>query len=165
MLVKIDVKTPKNQAAQCMKTQKSALLGYKQLKKVKEEKVVSHDNFYWVLQLENQKELDKVIKRCSLGEVMIKRFYSSLFKLVHRANRLCAKFGKAKTWIKKWMLKRIKKKYQGDTTGMENYIQNMSDEEFEDFLQIDDEAEMRKLLEGDLITPEILEDEREVAVA
>jgi len=150
MLIKISVKTPKDQATKCIKTQKKALLSYEQRNKVIEEKVVSHKLFYWIIEVKDQKELTQVIKKAAAGEVLIKQFYSGLFKLISRANKLAGKFSKGYKWIKKYLLRTINKKYKGNS-GMIEHITNMSDEELKDFLVINDKEEMAKLLSGELI--------------
>lgn len=144
------VRTPKNQAANCIKTQKAALLGYKASQKVKEQKVVQHNLFYWILDLEDEKEMSKITFKCARGEVMIKKFYSTLFKLLNRANRLATKFKKGAGWIRKWINKQLKKHGQADE-GMQNHIDSMTDEQLIDFIKVTDRKDMDKLLSGNLI--------------
>jgi hypothetical protein len=157
MMIRVDVKTPRNQAKKCMKTQKMALLGYKEIKKIKEENLISHNRFEWVLEIKDQEEMNNIIMKCARGEVLIKKFYSTLFKLVKRANKVAAKFKKGAAWLKRWMIKTIKKKYEGDSGKLAEYINSMDDKEFQDFLVINDEEEMRALLAGNLIKVEKIE--------
>lgn len=153
MDLQINVKTPKGQAKSCMKTQRGALLGFKKTKQIKEEKLLSDHEFYWIVPSEDNSETMKIHKRLAKGEIFIKNFYKALFKLIHRANKLATKFGKGASWIRKWMVKKIKKNYQdtGSDDGLVQQIQNMSDEEIKDFIKINDEKEMKELLAGSLI--------------
>ena len=156
--LKITVKTPKGQAQSCMKTQKAALLGFKKVKTVKEEKMLNDHTFYWIVPAKNNDEMMLMNKRLVRGEMFIKRFYRSLFKIISRANRLATKFKKGAGWIRKWMLKRLRKQVQDgdDSDGLIQQISNMSDKEIIEFIKINDKKEMEKLLSGDLITTTIL---------
>lgn len=153
MLLKILVKTPKNQAPVCIKTQKAALVGHKT--KVKEQKVVKHNLFYWILEVADDKEMSVVTYKCARGEVVIKKFYGMLFKILRRANKLAGKFKKGVYWIRRYMKKQINKHGKSDP-GMMNYIDSMSDEQILDFIKITDKEEMEKLLSGPLIKVEQL---------
>lgn len=152
--LKILVKTPRNQAARCVRTQKDQLLGLKKSGQIKESKVTAHNEFYWIVPIKDLGEYDKLTKRLALGENMIKKFYSTLFKLINRVNRLAKKFKKTGTWIKKYLQKRIRKMTAkgDDQQGMLDYLDDMDDTEFKDFLVISDKEEMDKFLKGDLIT-------------
>ena len=149
--LKIDVKTPKNQAEQCMKTQKTALLGVKKSKEVLEEKLVKHNEFYWIIQVDSDKQEREIIYKCAKGEVTIRNFYKALFKLIHRANKLGDKFNKGYAWMRRWMVKKLKKQMGSDQELIKK-VENMSDEEIKDFIKISDKEEMDKLLSGDMIT-------------
>lgn len=150
MQVKVTVRTPKNQAAKCIETQKQALLGYRASSKVKKQKLVKHNKFYWILEIE-QKELPEIIKKCARGEIIIREFYKYLFKLLSRANKLATKFKKGIHWIRRWIKKRLKKTGQ-ENQGMANYIDSMTDDQLIDFIKVSDREEMDKLLAGELIT-------------
>lgn len=154
-LIRITVLTPKNQAAKCIESQKKAMLGHAQSKKVIDQKLIAHNKFYWDVSYETDKEYFDIVAKCSRGEVMIKRFYKTLFKVINRANNLANKFDKGIKWIKSWIIKRIKKIYVNNPD-MEEYINNMTDDEMKDYLKIDDRAEMEKLLEKDLIKIKII---------
>ena len=153
MKLKINVKTPKDQAAKCIETQKKALLGMAQASQILEQKLVNDHEFYWVLNIRSHREMMKTIKKCARGEVLIKKFYRTLISLIDRANKLANKFKKGARWMKRWLVRRIKTKTQGNEE-LVNAIENMSDEEFKDFLVIHDRVAMQELLAGDLITVE-----------
>jgi len=153
MKLQINVKTPKGQAESCIKTQRNALLGFKKSKQILEEKMLSDHEFYWVIPCEDTKEMMKIHKKLSRGEVFIKQFYKSLFKLINKANKLATKFDKGTSWIRKWMIKKLRGTYEEkEEGGLIQQIQNMTDEEIKDFIKINDEREMKLLLAGELIT-------------
>lgn len=158
MKLKITVRTPKNQAAKCIESQKRALLGFAQAKLVKEQKLVNDHKFYWILEVDGEKDRQKIIKKCAAGEVLIKRFYSALFHIIGKANKLSEKFDKGLAWIRRFLIKRLSKRSQQSTTGKENEmiesVRNMSDHELREFIKIHDKEAMQKLLAGELITIE-----------
>jgi len=141
-----------------MKTQRSALLGYKKEKKIKEEKLINDHKFYWVVPYKDDKEYMAMSKRLFRGEIFIKQFYKTLIKTLDRANKLGARFKKGSKWIKRWVVKKFKKQYaDNDEHGFVSQVNNMSDEEFQDFIKINDREDMQKLLSGELITTERLD--------
>ncbi len=158
MQLKLTVKTPKNQAEKCVKSMKASILTYKLSQQVVEQQVVSDHEFYWIIEAKDDNDYSAIIKRVALGEVMIKKFYGALFKLVHRANHLADKLGKAGKWAKRWMLKRWAHDYGPvkDDGGIKQYIEEMSDDEITGFLRVDDEVAMKELLAGTLIDVEIV---------
>lgn len=158
MKLKITVWTPKNQAEKSMATNRMALLGIKHTRKVVEEKLVAHNQFYWVLEVKPDDVLD-ITRKCAKGEITIRKFYSVIFKLIKRANRIAEKSSKAGAWLKRWVIKRLKKMSQGqqENDGLVQQFENMNDDEFNDFIKINDEAEMRAFLEGELIKVEEVE--------
>jgi hypothetical protein len=157
MLVKINVKTPKNQAKACVESQKDALVGVIKRRDIKEQKVISHDEFYWILECKDRDDLEKVIKKCAKGETMIKKFYSVLFKIIHRANVLASKFKKGISWAKKWIMKKLDKVSKNNQT-MKAHIDSMTDEQFRDWLTITDREAMDKLLAGNLINIKVIKE-------
>ena len=158
MFVKVNVKTPKNQAANCIKTQKRALLGMKKANEILEQKLVDHNEFYWIINCKDEAEYIGIIKKCALGEVMIKKFYNTLIRLITRANKLVKKFKKGGDWIKKFIIRKLNKYYQGQDNELVKSIEAMDEKEFADFVEIGDLKEMQALLAGDLITTDILKD-------
>ena len=76
--IKITVKTPKNQAAKCIKSQRDQLLGIKKSNAITESKVTKNNEFYWILPYKDEEELKKITQRLALGETMIKGFYKKL---------------------------------------------------------------------------------------
>lgn len=155
MKVKITINTPRNQAEKSMATNRAALLGIKHGKKIIEEKLVAHNQFYWVLDV-GPDDMQDIAKRCVRGEYVIRKFYSVLFKLIKRANRIATRSRKAGEWIRRWVVKRLKKMQQDpEQDGLAKQFENMPEKEFVDFLKVTDEAEVRSFLDGPLI---ILED-------
>lgn len=161
MKVKVTVKTPRKQAAACIKSQKKAFLGLGGAKKIIDEKVVSDSEFYWILKVE-PKDMKALTTNAARGENIIRKFYRMLFKTIGRCNALQKKFKKGAVWIKKQLVKRFRKLTESspdDNTEFLASIENMSDEEFGDFIVINDKEAMEKLLAGDLITIKELDDE------
>lgn len=157
MDVKITVMTPRNQAAKSIKTMKDSLLGFSKAGKVKKEKLLADNKFYWIIECADEKELDKIRTKAVRGEVLIKKFYSVLFKVLGRANKLAEKTGKGIQWLKRWLIKRLKKTYQDNSdNGMTAQIENMKDEELKEFIRVNDKEEMQKLLNGTLIEVDVL---------
>lgn len=160
MKIKVTVNTPKKQAAQCMKTQKKAYLGFKASKKVIKEELVNDAQFYWVLEIE-PKDTKGLYKNAARGELMIRKFYRGLFKIIDRCNKIQKKTGKGAKWLKRQLIKRLKKQTEhspDDDNELIKNIDNMSDDEFKDFIVVHDREPMEKLLSGDLIKLEELED-------
>ena len=154
MQVKVPVNTPARQAKSCMATQKSAMLGFAGAKKVIKEELVSDCQFYWVLDIE-EGELPVIIKNAARGEVIIRKFYSTLFKIINRCNALGSKFGKGGQWIKRQLLKRLGK-ISGEDKGMMAQIEGLSDEELSQFIEVNDKEAIQKLMAGKLIEVEVL---------
>jgi len=155
MKVKILCKTPKNQAKKCIESHKKAIVGLMKAKDIVEQKITKHNEFYWILKVEDDAEYHKVMKSCAKGEILIKRFYGTLMKLIARANFLCNKLDKKLLWARRWIIKRLKK--IGENTEMIQKIETMSDEELKDFMDVTDKEEMEKLLAGDLIDLTVVE--------
>ncbi len=148
MIVQVTVKTPKNQAERSMQTQKSAILGYKEKKKLIDEKLVSHNEFWWKLEIEDD-ELPKLIKNTARGEVLIRKFYQTLFKLLGRAQKLQLKFKKGGQWIKNYLKKKLSK-----TKGNEDMIAHIDSMKDEELTSITDKEEIQALINGQMITVE-----------
>lgn len=157
MKVKITVNTPPNQAEKSMETQKNALLGIKTKTKVIEQKATRHNQFYWIMEI-GPDEMQGITKKCARGEAIIRKFYKVLFKLIKRANRIAEKSGRAAKWIKRWIVKRIKKiSAPGEKQdGLANQIEGMTDDEMASYIKISDKPEMDELLNGELIIVEEL---------
>lgn len=154
MRVRVTVLTPKNQAERCVKTQRRALLGYSKDYVVLEEKVVSDHEFFWVVEVDSPSGYAKILEKATRGEVLIRKFYRSLFKLIDRGNKLANKFGKGLGWVRKWIVRKIRKSAEGDLV---EQIEGMSDDEFKDFLKVTDRADLELLFEKKLISVERLE--------
>ena len=149
--LKITVKTPPNQAKACMVKQRDALLGFKKQKEIKEEKLIDHQTFYWIVPAKDTADSYAMTKRLARGEQQIKSFYQTLMKMIDRANKLANKFKKGLSWIRRWIIKKLKKQEQHDFV---KQVEEMPDEELKDFLQINDREAMNELLAGSLIDVE-----------
>lgn len=160
MEVKLNVKTPKGQAAKCIESQKNILVGITRKDRIIKQEIINDGEFYWVLNLKDKPELEEIMMRIAKGEVMIKQFYNTLFKWIHRANKLCAKFGKATSWIKKWILKQLNKQSQAGSKndGLIKQIEEMKDEEFTEFIKFNDIETMKEFLNQELMNIEILKE-------
>lgn len=149
---KITVLTPKNKAASNVKLLRKTLIGFSRIQNIVTEKVIAHNKFFWVLAYKDEKDFQKISKKVFKGEIMIKKFYARLFKVIDRANKLSDKFSKGIEWIRRKVLKTLKKKYQYDEhNDLYNNIKTMSKEDLKEFIKIEDRKEMDKLLKKDLI--------------
>jgi len=151
MNIRLNIKTPANQAHRCINTLKIQLVGLKGSKKIIKEAITSHKSFYWILKIDDEKELKQITYKAAMGEVTIKKFYRSLFKLLNKANKLAKKFQKGAEWIKRWIRKTARKRF-GEGSEALTKIEEMSDEEITDYIKIDDEEEMREFLDNEIIS-------------
>lgn len=159
MKLKLIVLTPKNQAEKSVETMKGSLLGFNLSKRVKEQKVVSNDKFYWIMEIEKEKELNKLSKKVAAGEIMIRKFYRTLMKNIDRCNKLGVKFGKGLSWIKKQLIKRLRKAtQQQQNDDFINNLESMDEPATAEFIKINDREAMEKLLAKDLLVLEVIED-------
>ena len=150
--LKITVKTPRNQAHKCVKSQRDQLLGIKKSNSVTEAKVTKHNEFYWVLPYQDTEELSKITKRLALGETMIKGFYQKLFKAIKWVNKISHKTGKTGEYLRRQFLRYFKAKYQlPDQEGLKEFIKGQA---INETITIDDQAEMKKLLTNPLFVVE-----------
>ncbi len=160
MRVKITVNTPKNQAEVCIKSQKKAFLGFRGSRRVVKEGVISHNQFYWLLDIK-PKEFVTVTKHAARGEVIIRKFYKMLFKVIGRVNKLNQKWKKGAKWLKKQLIKRLNKLTKDSPDDNKDFLGNiegMTDEELGTFIEIHDKEAVQKLLEGELIIVEEVEE-------
>lgn len=160
MKIKLTVLTPKKQAKKSVETMKGSLLGFNLSKRVIEQKVLADNKFHWIMDLKDEKELEKVNKKRVLGEMMIRKFYQILFKNINRCNRLGAKFGKGMGWIKKQLVKRLRKMTKQTQDNHDDFITNiekMSEPETTEFIKVNDRAAMDELLAKDLIVLEVMD--------
>jgi len=152
LILKVTVRTPKRQAESCMRTQLNAMLGLSTKRKLLKQELVSEQEFYWIIDIPD-KDYPQVIKNANKGELIIKKFYSMLFKAIHRLNQLQGKFNKGAVWLKRMLLKRLTKDVKNDknSEGMAAEINKMTDEELGTFIEINDRESMQQLLAGRLI--------------
>ena len=157
MRIRIRVKTPKNRAPKAIEYLKDSLLGLVFRPKLIEQKVISHNEFYWILDI-NPDDLERINKKIALGEILIRRFYSVLFSVIGRANKLASKFGKGLSWIRRFLVNRLRKVYKKNSDMIEK-IEMMTDEELKDYINITDKEDMRQLLDNQMILIEILNED------
>lgn len=149
ILLKIAVKTPKNQAHKSVETQKKALLGYKGARQVIEQRVVANNLFYWIVEAPAS-DVPDIIKKAAKGEALIRSFYRTLIRILSRANKIAQKSGKGGAWMKRWIIKRMKKVSRDK--GLTDQWEAMSDEQFQEFIRMTDRKEIEELIAGEMIT-------------
>jgi len=147
--IKINVKCPNNAHKNVERLADAILLAKKPVK----QKIVNDKLFYWIIDCKDFEELSKYTARCLKAENKIKEFYKVLFKLIKRANKLANKWKKGISWIRYWMIKRIRKIQGGNqASDMENKLNQMDDKELKDFINPKDKDMMTEFLKQDLIT-------------
>jgi len=132
---KINVLCPDNQAPKTMNSFKNTLLGFGFASSILEEKVLSHNSFYWVLEIEAKKE-EELFKRLASGEVTIKGFYRTLFKNLKRVKKIAKKLKRVSFNILQKLKERVSKQFQHNQAykDLEENINKMSKEEAESFI-------------------------------
>lgn len=151
MILKISVKTPKNQATKCATTQRTMLIGHKT--NLLRTHVEHHNLYHLYVQTDDPQD---ITNRCAKAEALIKTFYRHLIKWLTRANKLATKFDKGITWIRTYINKQAHKLY-GKGQDLDQ-ITNITDQELRDLIQIKDLEAMQQLLINPLIT--ITEEEK-----
>lgn len=154
MFLKVTVRTPKGRAEKASKYQADQILGMKNADKIIETKLVNDSKFYWIVQADNDKEIQRITYGAARSEVTIRKFYQTLFKHLARANRLASKFKKGASWARKWLMKQFKKQVQGDESKLQSfkdYLDNTPDSEL---LKVTDKKDMTRLLAKALIKVE-----------
>lgn len=94
----------------------------------------------------NDKQINKLMTKCNLVEIGIKGFYKKIIKIGNRVNKLGTKF--------KWGTEKIKRRFAKEykKAGAEdNKFEQMTKEEFKDFINFEDLEEIKALLEKDLV--------------
>jgi len=145
--LKIICHTPKGKAKASAKSFKRY---FSVLKRPIDSKIIGDNKFFYVYEYETQKEVDKVINhKIPKAEMAIRSFYSTIMALVDRANKL----GKKGAWnvlkMKRWIMRRLIKKYQDKETvkGFEDFL---------DAIDMSDKKEMMDFLTKPLIEHEVL---------
>jgi len=150
--LKITCLTPKGKAKKSMNSLKESILGFFKYNKVDEQKILSDHEFYFKYTPKTEKEYNKVIKNAAKCEVTIKKFYSLLIRILSRCNKLANKSSWGLKKARNWVIKRLKKLYGDDKDNkFVKDIENQSDEEFKQMLNIEDIKDMQELLKKDLI--------------
>ena len=156
MRIKIRVLTPKNKAEKSVETLKGSLLGLAFKAKIEKQEVTAHNEFYWILNIDPN-DLPRIHKKAVMGEVLIRTFYSTLFRVIHRANKLASKFKKGISWIRRFIHARLAKVYKNNDSGMMESFDKMTDEELKDYLNITDKEEIQSLISNQMIFVEELD--------
>jgi hypothetical protein len=145
MLLRITVKTPKNQAAKCVTTQKTQLVGHDT--PIIRSRVLAHNKYYLVISTE---DVEGITARCAKAETMIKTFYNHLIKWITRANKLVKKFDKGIGWVRNYLRSQALHTYRNPQAVTQ--INQISDKELRELIQIKDLKEMQELLKRKLIS-------------
>ena len=147
MKLKITCYTPKDKAEKCIRS--FGMKYFSGVKKPLESKIVSHNEFYYIYEYKNEKDMYKAIhKKIPKAEHAIRSFYLTLIHLIERANKI----GKAGAWtiekVRRWIMKRMRKK------GFEQREM----EDFIDAVSLEDKDYMIEFLGNKLFEWEILEE-------
>lgn len=155
MKVKITVLTPKNKAKGTEKSLKTGIVG---LSKPLETKLVAHNKFYWIVEIEEdkkkEKKLNNLVSRCAKAEVLTKKGLQWTLKTFGWANKQIAKGNRGVSKVKKMLSKRMRKAEMPEED-IEK-INNMSDDEFIKHVKIEDREEIEALLLKQLITVKVV---------
>lgn len=150
-VLKLTINTPPNKAVECINTNKKVFLG-KLKTYVVEEKILSHNQYYWKIVLIDQKDVMLMYKKCASGEIMIKTFFRELIKNIRRTNKVRNKLGKGAAWVRKQLTVRLLKKLGIDRKqDIDEYLDGMKDHEL---IHIEDEEEMQVFLNNPIIVIE-----------
>jgi len=142
--VTLEVLTPKGKAEKSSKTFAKRFPAI--LDKKPTIKIIDDCTFRMTFHNLNEKQRKKLMTKAAVVEVGIKAFYSKIIKIGARVNRLGHKF----SWTTAKIKKRFAKEYQ--KAGAENNkFEEMSDEEFKDFLNFEDVEEIKELMEKELV--------------
>lgn len=155
--VMIRVITPRDQAAKCIESQKPFLLT--DAKRIVDQKQISDHEFHWIMEIHSENELRSITKKCAMGEFLIKKFYRMIFKLIKKTNKWGAKGNKKLGKMKDYLLKLLKKSSpDGNLSNIPIDLDAMVKENPDgSFIEITDQEEIEKMLDGDLISVELLE--------
>jgi hypothetical protein len=144
--VTLEVITPKGKAEKSSKTfakRFPALLGKKP-----SINILNDNTFRMTFHNLDEKQRKKLMTKSAVVEVGIKSFYKQIIKLSSRVNRLGTKF--------KWGIEKIKKRFAKEYKKLQedksnSDFENMSNEEFKEFLNFDDIEEIKELMTKELV--------------
>ena len=156
-LLKITCYTPKGKSVACEKEWKKQFPSFK--KPIK--KGIPNDSeFFWIYDFKELKKMYTFQKKCLLAEGGIRKLYRFLIRFFNRCNRLMNKSAWSVKKVRNWMVKRWKKTMKpGDNSNDDQVakIEAMDDEQFKEYIKIEDLEDMQKFLEKDsLILAEYL---------
>jgi len=147
MKIKINCLCPKGQAGKARGNFENYLFLVK--KPIKSE-ITSEESFYFVYELKDDKELNLLIgHRIPKTIKRVRDTYSLIIHLVNRANKLKSKFNWAADKALRWARNRLRGKTEESKKDAEDLIKDIT---------LDDLIPMRKFLEKDIITWELLEE-------
>lgn len=145
MDITLEVITPKGKAEKSSKTFAKRFPAI--LDKKPTTKIIDDSTFRLTFHNLNEKQRGKLMNKAAVVGVGIKTFYRKIIKIGNRVNRLGTKF--------KWGVSKIKKRFAKEyqKAGAEdNKFNDMSEEEFKDFLNFEDIEEIKELLNKELVT-------------
>ena len=146
----INVKTPPNQASKARKNLQKKILGYTTKHKILQTNLISHQEFSWVILINNSKELGIITSKCITADRLIRKFFKELIKNIDRANKLVKKLNKAPAWAKRWLIKRFTKKYK-DAKDLTDQIGELAKTE-QHQIKINDKDKILLLIKNETIT-------------
>lgn len=150
--IKFTVKTPKGKAKASMRQFDFAIHGYS-LKKNLDKGIIDDQTFYMIVGYKTEEEKVQYELKGWKAEASIKAFYGSIFRLLHRCDKIANKCNWGLKKIKNWFIKQYKKKINQNAKQFEE----MPDEEFKKFLKPTDEKEMTDYLASDIVKTEVIE--------
>ena len=120
-----------------------------------ESKIVNDHEFYWVYGFDKDKDMYNFQKKVMLAETSIRKLYRFMIKFFTRANKLMNKSAWTVKKVKKWLMKMWKKNIAGDEDAVKK-MDAMSDEQFKEYIKLEDKDDMELFLEGEIITTKYL---------
>jgi hypothetical protein len=159
MQVRIDVYTPKNQAAKCVKSHRLHIAGLRYNNRILEEKVDTPESFHYIMDIQAE-QLHDLTERLFKYEYKMRKGYLQLMHLIIRVNSLMKKFDKGCEWARRWMMKHLKKVNPNpeENTILKD-LEEMDTSQVREFLNVTDIEYMRSFLEGKLIDYTVLSSE------
>lgn len=156
---KVTCLTPKNQAAKSVESMKKSIIGLNAHRKVIHQKVIRHDQFYWIVECQTPTEANRLVIKASLANTAIKAFYHRLIRTINKANKLAERGSKGIEYIKRWVKNKLTKHYKNDKNKdmLMGQIDHLTKEDLKGFLHIDDLPAMQELLKKELVTVELID--------
>lgn len=157
LLLKITCHTPKGKAKQCEKEWRKQFPSFKKpIKKA----IPDESHFWWIYEFDKEKDLYSFQKKCLLAETGIRKMYGFMIRFFKRANKLMNKSAWTAKKVKNWIIKRWEKTMKGNEDQIER-VKLMDEQEFKDYIKINDLEEMEKFLARDQLIETKMIDEGE----